>query len=134
MLIMHNSAWHYKTVNLWIRTTNLFYKTHIFGIRKDTVNIMVKQISPNDLAENRSESRYISEENLISLVEKEALERYLDNNVEPYYLFKGAVVSLFFCLPFWLILFWLIAWLLISSHFLKLGEVKRSNYLLFSPR
>ena len=95
---------------------------------------MVKQISPNNLAENRSESKYISEEDLIPLVEKEALERYLDNTVEPYYLFKGAVVSLFFCLPFWMILFWLIAWLLIRRHFLKLVEVKWSNYLLLSPK
>gem|GEM_PF-1004901 len=86
----------------------MFYKTHIFGIRKDTVDIMVKQISPNNLAENRSESRYISEEDPIPLIEKEALEGYLDNIVEPYYLFKGAVVSLFFCLPFWIILFRLI--------------------------
>jgi len=86
----------------------LFYKTHIFGIRKDTVDIMVKQISPNNLAENRSESRYISGEDLIPLIEKEAFEGYLDNIVEPYYLFKGAVVSLFFCLPFWIILICLI--------------------------
>ena len=95
---------------------------------------MVKQISPNNLAENRSESKYISEEDLLPLVEKETLERYLDNTVEPYYLFKGAVVSLFFCLPFWMILFWLIAWLLIRRHFLKLVEVKWSNYLLLSPQ
>ena len=95
---------------------------------------MVKQISPNNLAENRSESKYISEEDLIPLVEKEALERYLDNTVEPYYLFKGAVVSLFLCLPFWITFFCLIVWLLINSHFLKLGEVKKSNYLLLSAK
>jgi hypothetical protein len=86
----------------------LFDKTHIFGIRKDTVDIMVKQISPHNLVENKSESRYISEEDLVPLVENEVLEGYLDNIVEPYYLFKGAFVSLLFCLPFWIILFCLI--------------------------
>ena len=80
---------------------------------------MGKKISPNNLAENRSESRNIpdkffeenyeaSEEDLIPLVEKEALERDLYEDVEPFYFYKGAVLCLFFCLPFWSILFWLI--------------------------
>ena len=68
---------------------------------------MGKKISPNNLVENRSESRNISEEDIIPLVEKEAVEWYLDN-VEPYYLFKGAVLGFIFCLPFWIILFRLI--------------------------
>ena len=86
----------------------MFYKTHIFGILKDTVDIMVKQISPNNLAENRSESRYISEEDLIPLVGKEIVEKCLDNCDEPSYFFKGAVLSLFLCIPFWTILYFLI--------------------------
>lgn len=106
---------------------------------------MGKKISPNNLAENRSESRNIPdkffEENYgaskayhIPLVDKEVLERDLYENFEPFYFYKGAVLSLLFCLPFWIILFKLITWLLISSYFLKLGEVKRSNYLLFFPK
>ena len=83
------------------------------------VNIMGKKISPNNLAENRSESRNIpdkfieenygaSEEYHIPLVKKEALERDLHEDFEPFYFYKGAVLSLFFCLPFWIILFKLI--------------------------
>ena len=80
---------------------------------------MGKKISPNNLAENRSESRNIpdkffeenygaSEEYHIPLVKKEALERDLHEDFEPFYFYKGAVLSLFFCLPFWIILFKLI--------------------------
>ena len=65
----------------------------------DKVDIMEKKISPNNLAENRSESRNISEEDIVPLVEKEVVEWHLDN-VEPYYFFKGAVLSFIFCLPF----------------------------------
>jgi len=60
---------------------------------------MGKKISPNNLIENRSESRDISEEDIIPLFEKEVVESYLDN-VEPHYFFKGAVLSFIFCLPF----------------------------------
>jgi len=68
---------------------------------------MEKEIPPNYLAENRSESINISEDDFIPSTEKEALEWYLDN-VEPYYFFKGAVLCLIFCLPCWIILFRLI--------------------------
>ena len=68
---------------------------------------MGKKISPNNLAENRPESRNISEEDLVQLVEKEVVEWYLDS-VEPSYFFKGAILSFIFCLPFWAILFRLI--------------------------
>jgi len=68
---------------------------------------MENKNSPNNLAENRSESRNISEEDIVPLVEKEVVECHLDN-VEPYYFFKGAVLSFIFCLPFWIILFRLI--------------------------
>jgi hypothetical protein len=69
---------------------------------------MEKKISPNNLAENKSESRNISEEDIIPLVEKEAVEWCLDS-VEPYYFFKGAILSFIFCFPFWIILFRLIS-------------------------
>ena len=68
---------------------------------------MEEKISPNNVVENRSESRYISEEDIIPLFEKELVKSYLDN-VEPHYFFKGAIFSLIFCLPFWIILFKLI--------------------------
>lgn len=91
------------------------------------VNIMNKKVSPNHLAEKKSESRNIPdkffeenytalEEDLIPLVETETLERVLYGNDEPIYFYKGAVLSLFFCLPFWIILFWLINWLLKISN------------------
>jgi hypothetical protein len=71
---------------------------------------MEKKISPNNLAENRSESRNIPdkffEENYEAL--EEALGRDLYENAEPFSFCKGAVFSLFFCLPFWITLFWLI--------------------------
>ncbi len=68
---------------------------------------MENKISPNNLAENRSESINISEEDIVPLVEKEFVEWHIDN-VEPHYFFKGAVLSFIFCLPFWIILFRLI--------------------------
>jgi hypothetical protein len=64
---------------------------------------MGKMISQNNLAENRSESRNISEEDFIPFVENEAVEWNADN-AEPYYFFKGAVLCFIFCLPFWVIL------------------------------
>jgi hypothetical protein len=68
---------------------------------------MEKKISLNNLAENRSKSRNISEEDIMPLVDKEAVEWHFDN-VEPYYFFKGAILSFICCLPFWIILFRLI--------------------------
>ena len=49
-----------------------------------------------------------SEEELIPLVEKETMERYLDHYDEPSYLFRGVIIGLSFCLPFWAIIFWII--------------------------
>jgi hypothetical protein len=49
-----------------------------------------------------------SEEKLISLEERETMERDLDHYYEPSYFFRGAIIGLFFCLPFWAIIFWLI--------------------------
>ena len=71
------------------------------------VDIMGKKISPNDLFENRSESRNISEEDLMPLVEREMAELCLDN-FEPHYFFKGAILCFILCVPFWIILFNLI--------------------------
>jgi len=81
---------------------------------------MGKKNAPNNLNEGSSESRYIlekffkenrevPEEDLLPLVEREAVERDLYKNVEPIYFFKGAVLSLIFCIPFWIFLFWLIS-------------------------
>ena len=53
------------------------------------------------------ENDEVSEENLIPLVEKDILERYLDNCYEPSYFSKGSVLSFFFCLTFWAILIFL---------------------------
>ena len=54
------------------------------------------------------EDYYASEEELIPLVEKETMERYLDHYDEPSYLFRGVIIGLLFCLPFWAILLRLI--------------------------
>ena len=48
------------------------------------------------------------EEVLIPFVEKEIVRRYFDHYDEPSYLFKGSIIGLFLCLPFWVILFWFI--------------------------
>jgi len=45
---------------------------------------------------------------VLLVVKKETVKRYFDHYDEPGYLFKGVVISLFFCLPFWAIIFWLI--------------------------
>jgi hypothetical protein len=46
-----------------------------------------------------------SEEKLIPLVKKETMELYLDHYDEPSYLFRGVIIGLFCCLPFWAIIF-----------------------------
>ena len=74
------------------------------------------------------------EEVLIPFVEKEIVRRYFDHYDEPSYLFRGGIIGLFLCLPFWVIIFWFITWLLISIHFLKIDEVKRSYCVLLSQR
>jgi len=51
------------------------------------------------------ENYYVSEEDPIPLVEKETMERYLDHYDEPSYLFRGVIIGLSFCLPFWAIIF-----------------------------
>ena len=49
-----------------------------------------------------------SEEELIPLVEIEAMERPLDYDDEPFYLFKGIIVGGFFSLLLWAIIFLII--------------------------
>jgi len=51
------------------------------------------------------ENYYASEEELIPLVEKETMGRYLDHYDKPSYFFRGVIIGLFFCLPFWAIIF-----------------------------
>jgi hypothetical protein len=48
------------------------------------------------------------EEVLIPFVEKEIVKRYFDHYDEPSYLFRGSIIGLFLCLPFWAIIFWFI--------------------------
>ena len=49
-----------------------------------------------------------SEEELIPLVEIETMERPLDYDDEPFYLFKGIIVGGFFSLLLWAIIFLII--------------------------
>ena len=66
------------------------------------------QKDPNCITANFEENDENSEEDLIPLVEKDILERYLDGCDEPSYFFKGAVLSFFVCITFWAILIFLI--------------------------
>ena len=54
------------------------------------------------------ENYYTSEEELIPLVEKETMGRYLDHYDEPSYPLRGVIIGLSFCLPFWAIILWII--------------------------
>jgi len=65
---------------------------------------MENKNSPNTLSGNKFDSRNISEEDILLFFENEVVEWHRDN-VEPFYFFKGAVLSFIFCLPFWIILF-----------------------------
>jgi len=59
-------------------------------------------------AQGFEENYDASEEELIPLVEKGTMEMYLDHYDEPSYLFRGVIIGLSFCLPFWAIMFWII--------------------------
>ena len=48
------------------------------------------------------------EEVFIPFVEKEIVKRYFGHYDEPSYLFRGSIIGLFLCLPFWVIIFWFI--------------------------
>ena len=66
------------------------------------------QKDPNCITANFERNDEGSEENLIPWVEKDILERCLDNCDEPSYFFKGAVLSFFVCITFWAILIFFI--------------------------
>lgn len=66
------------------------------------------QKDPNCIKENFEEDYEGLEEDLIPCVEKDILEMYLDNSDEHSNFFKGALISFFFCLTFWIILIFLI--------------------------
>ena len=66
------------------------------------------QKDPTCLTANFEENDEGSGEDLIPLLEKDILERYLDDYEEPSYFFKGAVLSFFVCITFWTILIFLI--------------------------
>jgi hypothetical protein len=50
----------------------------------------------------------VSEDDFMPFVDEKTEEEYIDNYEDPGYFFKGAVIGLFFCLPFWGIVIWLI--------------------------
>jgi hypothetical protein len=45
------------------------------------------------------------EEELMPLVEKETMKMYLNHYDEPSYLFRGVIIGLSLCFPFWAIIF-----------------------------
>ena len=49
-----------------------------------------------------------SEETLVSSVKNESIEKISDHYDEPEFFFRGAVLGLLLCLPFWIVIFWLI--------------------------
>jgi len=50
----------------------------------------------------------VEEEVLITFAEKEIVKKYFDHYDEPGFLFRGGIIGLFLCLPFWVIIFWFI--------------------------
>jgi len=54
------------------------------------------------------ETHAASEEALVSLVDKETVESPMGHYDEPCYFFRGAVLGLILCLPFWAFIFWFI--------------------------
>ena len=74
------------------------------------------------------------EKELMPLHEKETVEWYSDHFNEPRHMFRGVIIGLLLCLPFWTIIFSLITWLLISIHLLKFDIAKISNCVLLSPK
>ena len=59
---------------------------------------------PSAITENFEKNIKDSEVVLLAFDEKDILERYLDENDEPSYFFKGATISFFLCLFFWIAL------------------------------
>jgi hypothetical protein len=54
------------------------------------------------------ENYAVWEKEFIPLHEEETVEWYLDHNNEPRHMFRGVIIGLLLCLPFWAIIFWLI--------------------------
>jgi hypothetical protein len=54
------------------------------------------------------ENHIDSEKTLVSSVKNEPLEGFSDHYDEPEFFFRGAVLGLLLCLPFWAVIFWLI--------------------------
>ncbi|MBW2603385.1 MAG: hypothetical protein JRE28_03570 [Deltaproteobacteria bacterium] len=54
------------------------------------------------------ETHVASKEELMSSVDKETTETLTDHYDEPGYFFRGAVLGLILCLPFWAVIFWFI--------------------------
>ncbi|MCG6973617.1 MAG: hypothetical protein LJE66_10780 [Desulfobacterales bacterium] len=59
---------------------------------------------PSAITENSEKNDKDSETVLLAFDEKDILERYLDDNDDPSAFFKGATISFFLCLLFWVAL------------------------------
>jgi hypothetical protein len=66
------------------------------------------QKDPSCITANFEENVACPEEEFIPFVDKDILERYLENQDEPSDFFKGAILSFFVCVAFWTILIFLI--------------------------
>ena len=55
------------------------------------------------IKENFEDNHEGLNEDLIPCAEKDVLERYFDDSDEPSNFFKGAVLSFFICITFWII-------------------------------
>jgi hypothetical protein len=49
-----------------------------------------------------------SKEDLVASFDKETVESLMDHDDEPSYFFRGAILGLLFCVPFWAVIFLLI--------------------------
>jgi hypothetical protein len=49
-----------------------------------------------------------SKEEFVSSVDIESVKDLMDHYDEPSYFFRGAIIGLILCVPFWAVIFWLI--------------------------
>jgi hypothetical protein len=49
-----------------------------------------------------------SKEEFVSSVDIESVKDLMDHYDEPGYFFRGAIIGLILCVPFWAVIFWLI--------------------------
>ena len=54
------------------------------------------------------ETRVVSKEALVSLVDKETVESLMEHYDEPSFFFRGAFFGFILCVPFWAAIFWFI--------------------------